>query len=59
LLGTRAKLLGVVGTLLLLLIVVPVVLIVFGLYIGAALSAVVGLAGLVLVAVALLPGRRW
>ena len=48
-----------VGTLLLLVVVVPIVLVVFGLVIPAAVSVLVGLAGLAAVVLALLPGRRW
>ncbi len=58
LLGTRGRMLSVVGVLLLLVIVVPIVLAVFGLYIVAAISVLVGLGGLALVVFALLPGRR-
>lgn len=58
LLGTRGRLFGVVGTLLLLVVVVPIVLVVFGLVIPAAVSVLVGLAGLAAVVLALLPGRR-
>ena len=57
-LGTRSRLLGVVGTLVLLVLVVPVVLLVLGLVVPAVLSAGVGVAGLALVVLALLPGRR-
>ena len=57
-LGTRARLLSVLGTLVLLVFVVPVVLVVFGLVIPAAVSVLVGLLGLAAVTLALLPGRR-
>ena len=57
-LGTRAKLLGVVGALVLLVLVVPVVLVVLGLVLPAAVCVLVGLLGLALVVRALLPGRR-
>jgi hypothetical protein len=58
LLGTRGRLFGVVGTLLLLVVVVPVVLVIFDLVVPAAVSVLVGLIGLALVVLALLPGRR-
>ncbi len=58
LLGTRGKLFGVIGVLLALVLVVPVVLVVFGLVVPAAVSLVVGLIGLAMVVLALLPGRR-
>ncbi len=58
LLGTRGRLFGVIGTLLLLVVAIPVVLAVLGLYVVAGLSVGVGLVGLALVALALLPGRR-
>lgn len=57
-LGTRARLLGVVGGLLVLVLVVPVVLVVFGLYVVAGASVLLGLLGIAAVVVALLPGRR-
>lgn len=57
-LGTRSKLLGVVGALLALVVVVPAVLLVFGLVVPAVISVLVGLAGLAVVVTALLPGRR-
>ena len=57
-LGTRSRMLGVVGTLVLLVLIVPVVLVVLGLVIPAVISAAVGVAGLALVVFALLPGRR-
>lgn len=58
-LGTRGRLLGVVGTLLLLVVAVPICLLVFGLIVPAVASLVVGLLGLGVVVMALLPGRRW
>ncbi len=58
LLGTQGRLLGVVGTLLLLVIVVPIVLVVFDLLVPAAISVLVGLIGFAVVVLALLPGRR-
>ncbi len=58
LLGTRGRLFGIVGTLLVLVFVVPVVLVVFGLFVPAAVSVLVGLIGLAVVVLALLPGRR-
>ena len=57
-LGTRSRMLSVVGTLVLLVLVVPVVLLVLGLVVPAVISAAVGVAGLALVVFALLPGRR-
>ena len=58
LLGTRSKLFGVVGTLLLLAVVVPIVLVVLDLVVPAVVSFAVGAVGLALVVMALLPGRR-
>ena len=58
LLGTRSKLFGVVGTLVLLLVVVPIVLVVLDLVVPAVVSFAVGAVGLALVVLALLPGRR-
>jgi hypothetical protein len=58
LLGSRGRLLAVVGVLVLLVLVVPVVLVVLGLIVAAALSLVVGLAGFAALVLALLPGRR-
>ena len=57
-LGTRSRLLGVVGSLVLLVLVVPIVLLVLGLVIPAVISAAIGVAGFVLVVMALMPGRR-
>jgi hypothetical protein len=58
LLGTRSKLFGVVGTLVLLAVVVPVVLVVLDFVVPAVVSFAVGAVGLALVVMALLPGRR-
>ena len=58
LLGTRARLLTVVAVLISLLVFVPIVLLVLGLLIPAAVSVVVGLIGLAAFVMALLPGRR-
>lgn len=59
-LGTRSKLFGIVGALVVLVVVVPILLVVFGLYVPAAVSVLVGLVGLAVVVMALLPGqRRW
>ncbi len=58
LLGTRSRLLTVVAVLIVLLVFAPIVLIVLGLVIPAALSVVVGLIGLAGIVMALLPGRR-
>ena len=58
LLGTRARLLGVVGALLVLVLVVPAVLVVFGLYAPAGISVLLGVLGLAVVVIGLLPGRR-
>jgi len=58
LLGTRSKLFGVVGTLVLLAVVVPIVLVVLDLVVPAVVSFAVGAVGLALVVMALLPGRR-
>lgn len=58
LLGTRSRLLTVLGVLLTLVVVVPIVLVVLGLFVPAAVSVLVGLTGLAAVVMALLPGRR-
>ena len=58
LLGTRSRLLTVVGVLLLLVLVVPVLLLVLGLPAVAAVSVLLGLLGFAAVVMALLPGRR-
>ena len=59
-LGTRSRLLGAVAAIVVLILVVPVVLVVFGLYVPAAISVLVGLLALAGVVLALLPGRhRW
>lgn len=58
LLGTRSRLLTVLGVLVTLVIVVPIVLLVLGLVVPAAVSVLVGLIGLAVVVMALLPGRR-
>ncbi|MGI8806576.1 MAG: hypothetical protein ACR2KK_01735 [Acidimicrobiales bacterium] len=57
-LGTRSRLLTVVGMIIVLVVVLPIVLLVLGLYVPAAVSVVVGLLGLALLVMALLPGRR-
>ncbi len=57
-LGTRAKLLGVIGAVVLLVLVAPAVLLVFGLLIPAVVCVLAGLLGLAVVVTALLPGRR-
>lgn len=58
LLGTRSRLLTVVGAVIVLVVVLPIVLLVLGLYVAAAVSVLVGLIGLAVVVMALLPGRR-
>jgi hypothetical protein len=58
LLGTRSRLLTVLGVLVTLVVVVPIVLLVLGLVVPAAGSVLVGLIGLAVVVMALLPGRR-
>ena len=57
-LGTRARLLSAVGVILALVLVVPIVLLVFGLVVVAVVSVLVGLLCLAAVVMALLPGRR-
>lgn len=57
-LGTRGRLLGIVGTLILLVVAVPIACLVFGLVVPAIVSALVGVGGFVVVVLALLPGRR-
>lgn len=58
LLGTRSRLLTVLGLIVTLVVLVPVVLLVLGLVVPAAVSVLVGLIGLAAVVIALLPGRR-
>ncbi len=57
-LGTRSRLLTVVGMIIVLVVVLPIVLLVLGLYVPAAVSVLLGLIGLAVVVMALLPGRR-
>ena len=57
-LGTRSRLLTVVGVIIVLVVVLPIVLLVLGLYVPAAVSVLVGLIGLAWLVMALLPGRR-
>ena len=57
-LGTRSRLLTVVGTIIVLVVVLPIVLLVLGLYVPAAVSVLLGLIGLAWLVMALLPGRR-
>ncbi len=56
--GTRARLLTVVGLVVLLIVVVPIVLLVLGLPVLAAVSVALGVIGLAGTVMALLPGRR-
>lgn len=58
LLGTRSKLLTVLGVLVLLVVFVPIVLLVLGLVVPAIVSVLVGLIGVAVVIMGLLPGRR-
>ena len=58
LLGTRSRLFTVMGVVVMLILVVPIVLLVLGLVVPAAISVLVGLVGLAAVVMALLPGRR-
>lgn len=58
LLGTRSRLLTVMGIVVLLILVAPIVLLVLGLVVAAAICVLVGLVALVAVVMALLPGRR-
>ena len=57
-LGTRSRLLTVLGVIVLLVLVAPIVLLVLGLVVPAVISVLVGLLGLAAVVMALLPGRR-
>lgn len=57
-LNTRSGLLTVVGVIIALVVVLPIVLLVFGLYVPAAVSVLLGLLGLAWLVMALLPGRR-
>ncbi|MDQ3640961.1 MAG: hypothetical protein M3450_05705 [Actinomycetota bacterium] len=58
LLGTRSGLFTVMGVVVMLIVVMPIVLLVLGLPVPAAISVLVGLVGLATVVMALLPGRR-
>ncbi len=58
LLGTRARLLSAVALLFVLMVVLPIVLLVLGLPVPAAVSVLIGLVGLAAMVMALLPGRR-
>ena len=58
LLGTRSRLFSVMGVVVLLILVAPIVLLVLGLVVPAAVSVLVGLLALAAVVMALLPGRR-
>ncbi len=58
LLGTRPRLLTVLGVLVALVVLVPILLLVLGLILPAAVSMLVGLIGVAVVVMALLPGRR-
>ena len=58
LLGTRSRLFTVVGVVVTLVVLLPIVLLVLGLFVPAAVSVLVGLVGLAAVVMALLPGRR-
>ena len=58
LLGTRSRLLTVLGMLVTLVVVAPTVLLVLGLVVPAVVCLLVGLLGVAVVVVALLPGRR-
>ncbi|HEV2760333.1 MAG TPA: hypothetical protein VGV86_12270 [Acidimicrobiales bacterium] len=57
-LGTRSGLLTVMGVVVLLILVAPIVLLVLGLVVPAAISLLVGLLALAALVMALLPGRR-
>jgi uncharacterized membrane protein len=57
-LGTRARLLSAVGVVIALVLIVPIVLVVFGLLVVAVVSVLVGLLVLAAIVLALLPGRR-
>ncbi len=56
-LGTRSRLLSVIGALVALILVLPIVLLLFGLVVPAIVSVVIGLAGMAVVVKALLPGH--
>lgn len=57
-LGTRSRLLTVLGVLVMLVVFVPILLLVLGLIVPAAVSVILGLIGVAAVVTALLPGRR-
>jgi hypothetical protein len=56
-LGTRSRLLSVIGVLVVLILVLPIVLLVLGLVVPAVVSVVIGLLGMATVVRALLPGH--
>lgn len=56
--GTRSRLYSVVSTLVALVLVVPIVLLVLGFVIPAVVCVLVGLIGIAVMVMALLPGRR-
>ena len=58
-LGTRSRLLSAVGVVIALVVVVPIVLLVFGLVVFAVVSVLAGLLCLAAMVLALLPGHRW
>ena len=57
-LGTRSRLLTVVAVLVILLVAMPIIFLVLGLVVPAAVSSLVGLIGFAGLVMALLPGRR-
>ena len=57
-LGTRSRLLTVLGVLVMLVVFVPILLLVLGLVVPAVVSVLVGLLGVAAVVLALMPGRR-
>ena len=56
--GTRSRLLSAVAVLAVLLVFLPILLLVLGFFIPAALSVLIGLIGVAGMVLALLPGRR-
>ena len=56
-LGTRSKLLSMIAVLAVLIVVLPIVLLIFGLIVPAVVSLLIGLAGTAAVVRALLPGH--
>lgn len=57
-LGTRSRFLTMVGVVIVLVVVAPILLLILGLIVPAAVSVILGLLCLAAMVLALLPGRR-